>query len=184
MRIVIDTSSLLSLVRYYIPFDDNFILFKFIEAKVKSGEIIILDKVYEECKYISKGIIVETLSYISNKKILAKTEELLPNQKFFNQLENQFINGSVKNKLTSIEFENRKNSFLNSADAKIILFSINHKQHLLSELYVVTEETEYNNDNKSFKKLPTICKILEINVLTLPNLLRLYKEIGLSIVGK
>lgn len=184
MRVVFDTSSLLSLVRYYLPFDKNKILFGFIESKVKSGEIIILDKVYEECKYTAKGIVIETLDYLSNKKIRVKTEELLPTQKFFNQLEHQFINGTIKNRLTPSEFENRKNSYLNSADAKLILYGLKNKNEILSKLYIVTEETEFSNDNKSFKKLPAICRILDINVLTLPGLLELYEGIDLNITGR
>jgi hypothetical protein len=184
MRVVIDTSSLLSLVRYYLPFDKNNILYTFIENKIKSGEIIILDKVFEECKFIAKGIIIEKLQYLSNKKIRVKTEDLLPNQKFFNQLENQFINGSVKNRLTPVEFENRKDSFLNSADSKLILYALKNKNEILSKLYIATEETEFSNDNKAFKKLPSICKILELDVLTIPKLLELYEEIDLKITGR
>ncbi len=119
MIVVIDTSSLLSLVRYYLPFDKQNILYDFIQEKIKSNEIIILDKVYDECKFTSKGIVVEKLEYIKDKKNQVKTTDLLPSQKFFNQLENQFINGSVKNRLTDVEFENRKNSFMESADAKL-----------------------------------------------------------------
>jgi|APIni6443716594_1056825.scaffolds.fasta_scaffold20755_1 hypothetical protein len=184
MRVVIDTSSLLSLVRYYLPFDKNNVLYAFIETKVKLGEIIILDKVVEECKFIAKGIVIEKLQYLSNKKFQVKTDELLPTQRFFNQLENQFINGSIRNKLTPIEFENRKDSFLNSADSKLILYSLKNKNDILSKLFIVTEETEFSNDNKAFKKLPAICKILEIDVLTLPKLLELYEGIDLAIINQ
>lgn len=184
MRVVIDTSSLLSLVRYYLPFDKKNILYSFIENKVKSGEIIILDKVFEECKFIAKGIIIEKLQYLSNKKIRVKTDELLPTQKFFNLLENQFINGSVKNRLTPVEFENRKDSFLNSADSKLILYSLQNRNEIFSKLFIVTEETEFSNDNKTFKKLPAICKILELDVLTLPKLLELYEGIDLNITSQ
>ena len=148
------------------------------------SEIIILDKVVEECKFIAKGIVIEKLQYLSSKKFQVKTDELLPTQRFFNQLENQFINGSIRNKLTPIEFENRKDSFLNSADSKLILYSLKNKNDILSKLFIVTEETEFSNDNKAFKKLPAICKILEIDVLTLPKLLELYEGIDLAIINQ
>lgn len=52
MKVVIDTNSLLSLVRYYLPFDKNSVLFSFIKEKFSTGEIIIIDKILEECEYI------------------------------------------------------------------------------------------------------------------------------------
>lgn len=177
MIVLIDTSSLLSLVRYYLPFDKNKILFNFIRTKIENKDIFVLDKVYEECEYTSKGLVVKELDYLKDKKNIIKTTDILPNQKFFNQLENQFINGSIKNKLTDVEFENRKNEFLDSADAKLLLYSLLNRN---DEIVIVSEETEASNDNKSFKKLPAICKILEIDVLTLPELLDRYKEIDLE----
>lgn len=174
MKVVIDTSSLLSLVRYYLPFDRNNILYNFIKSKIESKNILVLDKVYEECCYTAKGVVVNTLTYLSEKNNQVKTTDLLPNQKFFNQLENQFINGSVKNKLSEVEFEVRKNAFLNSADAKLLLYGLNNKDE---EVVIVSEETESINDNKSFKKLPTLCKILEIKIMTLPQYLEKSNDI-------
>jgi hypothetical protein len=181
MRVVIDTSSLLSLVRYYLPFDTDNILFNAFKTKFESGEIILIDKVFEECRFIAKGIVVSSLKYLDNKKIQVKTEEILPSKKFFNQLENQFINGSIRNKLSDVQFENRKNDFLESADAKLLLYCLKNKDLFEDELFLVTEETEGSNDNKSFKKLPSICKILEIEVKTLPELMKLYNDINFII---
>ncbi len=168
MKVVIDTSSLLSLVRYYLPFDRNNILYDFIKSKIETKDILVLDKVYDECYYTAKGIVVNTLTYLNEKKNQIKTTDLLPNQKFFNQLENQFINGSIKNKLSDVEFEERKNNFIDSADAKLLLYSLNNKDE---EVIIVSEETEAVNDNKAFKKLPSICKILELEIMTLPEFL-------------
>ena len=179
MIVVIDTSSLLSLVRYYLPFDKQNVLFDFIKTKIEAGEIIILDKVFEECKYISKGIVVESLDYLKSKKNQIKTSELLPTTKFFNQLENQFINGSIKNKLSNVEFENRKDSFLESADVKLLLFGLSYKNSF-DRLIIVSEETAVSNDNKSFKKLPAICQILNLEIKTLPELLELYEGIAVE----
>ena len=177
MMVLIDTSSLISLVRYYLPFDKDQTLYNFIKDKIESKQIIILDKVYEECEYTAKGIVLKELKYLKSKKNITKTTDILPTQKFFNQLENQFINGSVKNRLTAVEFENSKNEFLNSADAKLLLYSINNNS---KKCVIVTEETETSNDNKSFKKLPAICKILNLDFTTLPKLLKGYEEINLN----
>jgi hypothetical protein len=74
MTVVIDTNSLLSLVRYYLPFDKNSVLFDFIKTKIQSGEIIIIDKVLEECTYNSKGIVLKKLDYLADKSFLKNTK--------------------------------------------------------------------------------------------------------------
>ncbi|MFS4466191.1 DUF4411 family protein [Maribacter sp. 2210JD10-5] len=177
MIVLIDTSSLLSLVRYYLPFDKSGILYKFIKEKIENKEILVIDKVFEECRYTSKGLVLERLEYLRSKKNHEKTDLILPSKKFFNQLENNFINGSAKNKLTSVEFENRKGEFLESADAKLILYCLQNDNENIT---IVSEESESNNDNKAFKKLPSICKFLELEIITLPELIEKYEGINLT----
>lgn len=179
MKIVIDTSSLLSLVRYYLPFDQNQNLFEFFKTKIESGEIIIIDKVFDEAKYIAKGIIIEKLKYLDSKKLHQKTTEILPDKKFFNQLENQFCNASWKNQLEPSEFENRKSAYLESADAKMILFALKEIK-LGEDVIMVSEESGTNNDNKAFKKIPAICKQLAIEIKTLPELIKYLQGIEVS----
>lgn len=43
MKIVIDTNSLLSLVRYYLPFDNENHLNDFFKNKIANGSIVIID---------------------------------------------------------------------------------------------------------------------------------------------
>jgi hypothetical protein len=189
MKVVIDTNSLLSLVRYYLPFDKKGVLFQFFKKKIEIGEIIIIDKVLQECTYNSKGIVLATLNYLNDKvflktaKVPFKTESLLAPSpaKFLRQLENQFVNTVIRKhrKLTDTEFDNQKNSFLNDADMKQIILSLN----LLKDgekVVLVTEETESSNDNKLFKKIPAICKELNIETLTLPELLAKYDGIDIE----
>ena len=189
MKVVIDTNSLLSLVRYYLPFDKNLVLFNFIKGRITAGEIVIIDKILEECEYTSKGIVLKSLSYLADKSFLKanklpiNTEYILPPSpaKFYRQVDNQFINGVIKNRLTPVEYENRKTDFLNSADIKLILFCLNlKKDNLFEEVYLVTEETEESNDSKVFKKIPAICKELEIETLHLPQLLEKFDKIDLE----
>lgn len=180
MKVVIDTSSLISLVRYYLPFDKNKTLYNFIKSKIESKEILILDKVYEECEYFSKKIVVITLPYLSNKKNQINTIDLLPDQKFFNRLENEFINRAVRNKLDAtnpILSESLKNEYMKSADPKLLLYSLQNKA---DNVFIVSEETDTSNDNKLFKKLPSICKILDLPIITLPELLDKYDGIDLE----
>ena len=180
MKVVIDTNSLLSLVRYYLPFDKKGVLFKFFKNKVEKGEIIIIDKVFQQCIYNSKGIVLTTLDYLNDKKFLKsakipyKTDTLLAPSpaKFLRQVENQFVNSVVRRqrKLTETEFQNQKTAFLNDADMKQIILCLNIIKNG-EKVVLVTEETESSNDNKLFKKIPAICKELDIETMTLPELI-------------
>jgi len=189
MKVVIDTNSLLSLVRYYLPFDKKGLLFEFIKSKIENGDIVIIDKVLEECMYNSKGLVLEKLPYLTDKtflktaKVPYKTDSLLvPNTKqFFHQLNNVFVNNIVKKSqgLSDVEFENRKSAYIESADMKQVILSLNLKAKG-EQVFLVTEETESSNDNKLFKKIPAICKELEIETLTLPELIAKYDGIDID----
>lgn len=188
MRVVIDTNSLLSLVRYYLPFDKNLILFNFMKEKITIGEILIIDKILTECTYNSKGLVIEKLAYLQDKeykksvKLPYKTDSLIvPSTKnFFNLLNNVFVNHVIKKqrKITDTEFENLKNQFLEDADMKLVILCLNLiKDNPNEEIFLITEETENSNDNKLFKKIPVICKELGIKTKTLPELLESYNGI-------
>lgn len=190
MKAVIDTSSLLSLVWYYLPFDKKGILLEVIKRKIQHRDLIILDAVYEESKFVSQKIISKHLHFLFDKeflkenKVIVKTDELIPVSpvKFLNMVKNQFVAvPSQFRKLSEAEFEVQKNRFIESADAKLIMYC----QHLMGdnveeEIYLVTEETTAANDLKLFKKIPAICDILGIPVITLPNLLEKYPEVYLG----
>lgn len=189
MKVVIDTNSLLSLVRYYLPFDKKGVLFQFIKSKIESGDIIVIDKVLEECTYISNGLVLKKLSYLADKtflksaKVPYKTESILvPDTKqFFHQLNTVFVNNIVKRSqgLSDVEFENRKREFIESADMKQVILSLNLKAKG-ERVILVTEETETSNDNKLFRKIPAICKELEIETMTLPELIAKYDGIDID----
>lgn len=183
MTIVIDTSSLMALVRYYLPFDKEDTLKNFIKSKVESKSIIVIDKVSWESKRTAKGLIVQSLDFIEDKKNITKTDTLLPTQSFLRDLENRFCYTALKNKLNETEFENRKQTFLDSADAKLILFCSTTKNDdslNLDKTILVTEETRTDNDNKLFKKLPEICELLKIEHCNLPTLLETHFGLKLS----
>ena len=178
MKVVIDTSSLLSLVRYYLPFDTDDKLKKLFQSKVESGEIVVPDKVAEECGYVAGGIVLKELPFLADKKTQTKTNELFPPKAFFNMLDNQFINFAVVGKLylTVEEYEARKTAYLENADAKIILYAYTQNK-LGKPVTVVSEESSAGNDDKMYKKIPTICNAIGINCIQLPELLRRLGEI-------
>lgn len=188
MIAVVDTSTLLALARYYVPFDSNHRLIGFIRQRIVDGELIIIDRVMEESRFVSKGLVLNALPFLSDKAFLKAhrplgTEDMLPPKpvRFMNQLENQFIIGVMRSRLNAAELEAQKNAFLNSADMGLILTCLNRKRDLpMEEVVMVTEETEGSNDNKLFKKIPAICTILEIDCITLPQLLNRFDGIDVS----
>jgi len=48
---------------------------------------------------------------------------------------------------------------------------------LRNNIAVVSEESSAGNDDKMFKKIPTICESISIDCIQLPELLRKFKEI-------
>lgn len=186
MKVIIDTSSLLSLVRYYLPFDQKTKLYDFIKAEFENGNIILIDEVYEECLYTSQGLVFTSLDYLIEKefkktfKLPIKTKDLLPpsTKRFYNLLNDNFRT-PLSRKLNDAEFEERKKEFLETADARMIILAL-IKKNEKEEIVIVTEESESGNDNKAFKKIPAICKILDIKVMTLPQILKLYKGIDIE----
>ncbi len=187
MKVVIDTSSLLSLVRYYLPFDTNNKLFDFIKRQIADGNIIIIDAVLKECEYTSKQLVMISLDYLSNKefkkshKLPIRTKDLLPPsiKKFYNLVDDNFRT-PISRSLNEAEFEQRKKEFLASADARMIIYALNERHNNKSDLVIVTEETDAMNDNKAFKKIPKLCDILALDVMTLPELLNIYDGINIE----
>lgn len=196
MRIVIDTSSLIALVRYYLPFDVDNNLYELIKRKIQNGDIIVLDAVLSECVFQSSGLVLKKLDFLNDKdfkkqfKVPLKTVDLLPPApaKFMRQVESQFTIGVMKNRLADFEFELEKERWLKSADARLIIYCLNHINEgtlTLEDVFIVTEESKSQNDSKVFQKIPAICDILNINVLTLPELLIKFKdEINIDFIKK
>lgn len=181
MKFLIDTSSLVAMVRYYIPFEKSDSLKELVKSKIESGDIILLDKVADEAGLVSKKIVVKTLDFIGDKKLQTKTNNLLPYPKFFNMLDNEFANHVQKSKLNDIEFEKAMNDYLETADAKFLLYLLEEKKKLgIEDTVLVTEETSADNDNKPFKKLPLICSNKSMSYCNLVSLLQDYFKIRLS----
>ena len=191
MKVVIDTSSLLSLVRYYLPFDKKTILFQVFREKIANGEILVIDKIIDECAYTSKGIVLISLSFLIDKNfnktnnLPLNTEFVLPSSpaKFYRQVDSQFVNGVQKNRLTETQYDSVKNDFMNSADMKLILTSLTLiKDNPTEEVFLVTEETEVSNDHKVFKKIPAICSQLDIQTINIQQLVDKFDGISFEIL--
>ena len=193
MKVVIDTSSLLSLVRYYLPFDKHDILFEAVKTKIVNGEIVVIDKIIDECAYISKGVVLTTLSFLTDKsfnksnKLPLNTEFILPPApvKFYRMVDNNFVVNVQKNRLNETQYDSLKNVFMNSADMKLILTSLNFKKDFPTEdIFLVTEETEVSNDHKLFKKIPAICSQLDIETINIQQFINKLDSISIEIIQK
>lgn len=185
MNAIIDTSSLMVLVRYYLPFDNENKLKQLICSKFENGEFVVIDKVFIESEYQAKGLILQKLDFLKRgHKRIIKTEDVLPNRKFFNMMDHQFCNKDVlkASKLNNAEFESKRQEFLNGADAKLILYAqrlLNQNSLIPPKVVLVTEESATGNDGKIFRKIPDICSHLDIDCCSLPTLFKEHYKINL-----
>lgn len=177
MTTIIDTSSLLTFVRYYLPFDSKGVLRSFIEGQIRQGKVVVLDAVWEECGYVAQGIIVQELSELQES--IEDTTSLLPpsQRKMSNLLDENFCYRAMRNKLSEEQYSFQKQEFMKSADYKIIVKSMQPRDMFEEGCCVLTEETSVSNDNKVFKKLPSILKSQNIPV---SNISQFFKDNGID----
>lgn len=175
MITLIDTSSLVALARYYQPFDTEKVLFSYIEKEVFEGRMIILDKVAEEAKYTARGLAINYLSFLSDKENVYNSDSLIPSKRFYSMLDSSFVVHSVKKLLDDSLFEERRTSYLKSADAALVIFAESYNG--LDPVQIVTEESSSSNDGKLFQKIPQICGQLSIKTMRLPDYLKECDEV-------
>lgn len=158
---IIDTSSLVAIARYYLSIKDETKLLHFIETKFRSKELVLLSSIHEEASRTQKGISLKLMKFLGEKSLRIDDSDLIPPapRKFSNQLDNNLCIPLLKKELTEEEYLQQKAMFMQSGDAKMILYALNNKN---LEPIIITEETTYSNDGKLFKKLPAICDFLEI----------------------
>lgn len=176
MAIVVDTCSLVSLAKNYLPLDDNGSLLSFVKEKISSKEWILLDAIQKESEYTSQGIVMDKMPFLKDRSYVTKTDNVFPSsqRKFDNMVDSHFCVAVLRRTCTDEEYIAMKNEFVKSGDGRIIVYcySLKNKSELFTELSVLTEETRNTNDGKLFKKLPLICDHLGIKVLTLPDYLK------------
>lgn len=180
---LIDTSSLKSLADYYLPFDEDKSLHGFICSKIESKELIVLDRVYNEARGLSKGIIINSIDALKDQKHVINTTDIVPTPKYIAMLDNSFTIEIQKKKLKENEFDAHRATYLND-DADSII--INYCQYYMKSnglipnpIMVITEESKHSNDKKVFRKLPFICDTLDIPCNNLVYLLK--ESYGLKI---
>ncbi len=179
MKAVIDTSSLVSLVRYYLPFDKEGKLRAFIEERIEAKELVVLEQVAAECKLQGKGQVVKELPFIDKSRNKTAVTAVPVNKKLFNMIDNNFINGSVAGQLPPAEYQFERDKFMKTADFALVLYAFSVKEK--GEVVIVTEETGYSNDGKPFRKIPAICDTIGVRTLNLPTFLTENSIIDLTV---
>lgn len=164
MRTIADTSSLVRMAQSYHPFDSTDALGAFLEQELKNGSLILLDKVVGEIRNVSQGIAYNTFKCLQNKTFVHSTTDLVPSQKFYNMLDNNFVDKAYKKlKLQGDEdaYQNEREAYVRSTDCTMIVYAMQEKNNIES-VQILTEESLNQNDGKLFKKIPLICKELNI----------------------
>ncbi|MCK5320565.1 DUF4411 family protein [Candidatus Parcubacteria bacterium] len=178
--IVIDNNSLVNFFNYYF-FDrdyDNEVYEKlrnFFLYKIKSKEIIIIDKVFQEFtviknrkeikdlrKYI-KPFVVKTVNLINDVQSIRDNNYKPENERYYRD-----GSGQIDYNLIDRVLERYLDRH---ADLYLVAYCRTHSDSIL-----VTYES-FRNDNKLIEKLPTICIKEKIEFIDLPNsLFNYYKD--------
>lgn len=169
MAIVVDTCSLVMIARNYLPLNENGSMAAFLEQKFKDGELQMLDAVQLESLRTSKGIVMEKMPFLKDKAIAIKTADMFPPspKRFDNMVDNNFCIPLLKKGLSEEEYLQQKADFLNTGDAKIVIYSSRAiHENLFEDYQVMTEETRTPNDGKLFKKLPLLCEFIGVKTIT------------------
>lgn len=75
MAIVVDTCSLVMIAKNYLPLDKDGQLYSFLEEAFSRKDLMLLDVILDESKRTSKGIAVEKMPFLKDKKLVIPTKD-------------------------------------------------------------------------------------------------------------
>lgn len=177
-KILFDTSSLVAFVRYHLPFDEKKELQDFLSEGFNQKEFLLIKEVENECKSVSQGLVFKT--FLEPHNIIAMSFNEIITDRLHREIDNNFIVSSAKkNRLEQQEYESQKQTFIQSADFKLIHYAIQNPQ-----CTIITEESLAENDNKLFKKIPKICEVKGIKWLNLTKFIQEKLELSFNITYK
>lgn len=173
MEMIIDTCSLVSLAKQYLPLDSVNCIEPFLTTEIKEGRLILLDSIQEECKHVSGGIAMEKFPILKDNSFVIKTENMVPKspRAFYNKLNNNYCVSLIKRTLSVDQFETQKEVFLSTGDGRMILYINNMAEE--KSFTVITEESRSQNDAKVFKKLPLILDQMNVKTITVSDYLKM-----------
>lgn len=174
--LVIDTSSLINYTNYYYfdKYNSKEIhnrLNDFLIQKIQSGEIIVIDKVFDEWRedYTNRGLRSKIKTHIKETYSLFPDVERLIEENYRKDNEKKY-----KYNRSQVEFELRKYEEKH-ADLYLIAYCINLKKKMIDSV-LITEET-FSDDRKLIEKIPAICKKEKIECKKIPHsLFEIYKK--------
>lgn len=192
MVVVVDTCSLSRLVQYYLPFDKGNKLIPLISTLIKNGDMIVTEAIFEECKYLKKGIILEKLSFLKEKDFKdrqIKSDQLIPDKTFMNYVNHNFVNRTMFDKLDGPKQEAQKEAYIKGGDYSLLLSAYksvkNLKDNIFNEeAYILTEESATENDNKFFYKIPKCCGAFGAKHIDLASYLEIVTDGKLELILK
>lgn len=189
MIALIDTSSLVALVDYYLPFDKNGIILSELGSMLDNGELVVIDRVSKECAVIRGGSIITAIPFLSDKNRLDNIAEhkvdntFIKGMRAFNHkvLTSFHIKGAKQLfELTEEEFELEREDFKKGADFGLIYVAEALKEGG-KDVIVVTQESRATNDRKVFKKVPQLCDIMNTTVTGISDFLISHTAINVNI---
>jgi integrase len=98
------------IAKNYLPLDKDGQLYSFLEEAFSRKDLMLLDVILDESKRTSKGIAVEKMPFLKDKKLVIPTKDLFPcaPERFSNMIDNNFCVRLKKQELT----EKQKQRFL------------------------------------------------------------------------
>jgi len=178
--IVIDNNSLANFFNhYYFDRDHKNEVYKklrdFIFDKIKSKEIIVIDKVFDEFTVIKnqreidslrkfiRPFVIETISLINEVQTLRDKYYIPENERHYRDRSGK-VDYNLKDRVLDLYLKKH-------ADLYLVAYCKTN-----SDCILVTEES-FKNDNKLIKKLPTICFNEKVGFTDLPDFLfKHYKD--------
>ena len=190
MVVVVDTCSLSRLVQYYLPFDKGNQLIPLISTLIKNREMIVTEAVFDECRAVAKGTILNHLPFLKEKEfksLQVKYSDLIPDNKFTNIVNNNFINRIRTKKLSDAELQAQKYNYSKGGDYSLLLcayYSVKKLEHNLfnEKAYILTEESAVDNDNKCFYKLSKCAEFIGAEHIDLAHYLEIVTNDKLELV--
>lgn len=150
------------------------------------------EAVFEECKYLKKGIILEKLSFLKEKdfkSLQVRYGDLIPDNKFTQIVNNNFIDRVRTQKLSEAELQAQKYNYSKGGDYSLLLCAYYSAKNLENNLfnekaYILTEESAVDNDNKCFYKLPKCAEFIGVQHIDLASYLESVTEGKLELILK
>lgn len=186
MKYIIDTNSLLVLVRYYLPLDHNGELRELIIAAFRKGDWVITEQVLNECKQVAGGIVISEFNELADNQFrklaaipfnvnISKGLNAKTVTHWLNQL---FVRQEIEKAMEAESVEIEKEMFRDSADFSLIVAAFNKKAEG-AEVCVMTEESRNSNDSKLYLKIPLMCERTKVRCISIAD----YLNRHFSIVG-